>query len=75
MLAHYHCQRFFIELRLIIAIMVECVKSKGKRKDKARKIEKRKDKRKIKGIGKREKGIGNREEGRGKREEDREMRR
>ena len=55
--------------------MVECVKSKGKRKDKARKIEKRKDKRKIKGIGKREQVIGNREEGRGKREEDREMRR
>ncbi len=55
MLAHYPCQRFFIELRLIIAIMVECVKSKGKRKDKARKIEKIKV-------------IGNREEGRGKRE-------
>ena len=49
MLAHYPCQRFFIELRLIIAIMVECVKGKGKRKDKVRKIEKRKDKEKEKG--------------------------
>ena len=48
MLAHYPCQRFFIELRLIIAIMVECVKGKGKRKDKVRKIEKRKNKEKEK---------------------------
>ena len=48
MLAHCPCQRFFIELRIIIAIMVECVKSKGKRKDKVRKIEKRKDKEKEK---------------------------
>ena len=46
--------------------MVECVKSKGKRKDKARKIEKRKDKRKIKGIGKREQVIGKKEEGKEK---------
>ena len=45
MLAHYPCQRFFIELRLIIAIMVECVKSKGKRKEQVKitgKIGKRK---------------------------------
>ena len=42
MLAHCPCQRFFIELRLIIAIMVEGVKPGGKRKDK----------------GKREEGIG-----------------
>ena len=53
MLAHYPCQRFFIELRIIIAIMVECVKGKGKRKEQV----------KITGrIGKRKRGRQERED-------------